>query len=406
MKQTLRLSKSPRSDCHSKNLRVPREVEKPDPMRASVSITKCSGYEYEKVEAAVHSALEPLGGIRSFVKRGDTVLLKINMLAAKSPEKAITTHPVIVEVVAREVASAGGRVIVGDSPAGVIKGIQHFWEKTGIGRTVEAFGGELVRFEGAGLRRICTGRRVYHITSILDRVDVVINMPKLKTHGFTLFTGAVKNCFGLIPGFQKANFHKAAPKVESFSEILVDILSIAKPDLHIMDAIVGLEGNGPSSSGSPRDVGYVIASHDPVALDTIASRIIGFGEKAIATTRIAADRGLGEGKLSRIRLEGPPLSEIIIPDYALPSNSLLRFVPSWLAELAGRLVWVHPKAVAAACEGCGICIENCPMNCMSPDADGVPVIDYSTCINCLSCDESCQHEAIIQEMSWLAKKLQ
>jgi uncharacterized protein (DUF362 family)/Pyruvate/2-oxoacid:ferredoxin oxidoreductase delta subunit len=350
--------------------------------------------------------LDPLGGIREFVKKGDTVLLKVNLLAAKAPERAITTHPVFLEAVAREVASAGGKIVVGDSPAGVLNGIKRFWDNTGIGKMTEKIGGELVKFEGSGTRPVGINGRIYHITSILERVDAVINLPKLKTHGLTLFTGAVKNCFGLLPGFQKANLHKAAPKVDAFSEILVDIYSHVKPVLNIMDGVVGLEGNGPSSNGSARKVGLILASHDAVALDAVASRIIGFKGGDIATTNIAHEKGLGEGKYENIRLCGPPLTDISIADYKLPSNSLLRIVPSWLAEFAGRFFWVHPKAIAANCQQCGICIENCPMKCMTPDADGVPMINHDACINCLCCDESCPHDAIIQELSWLAKKLQ
>ncbi|NIM20018.1 MAG: DUF362 domain-containing protein [Candidatus Latescibacteria bacterium] len=399
-------NKRPRDSAYQRaSLYSPQAM---DPALAApiVSVSQCRSYDHEMVQVAVRSVLEPLGGMREFVKRGDTVLLKVNMLAAKSPEKAITTHPVFLKAVAHEVASAGGKIIVGDSPAGAIKGVERYWENTGIGRATAAFGGELVKFEGAGTSPIGINGRVYHLTSILDQVDCIINLPKLKTHNLTLFTGALKNCFGLLPGLQKANFHKAAPKVDRFSEILVDIFSLVKPRLHIMDAIVGLEGNGPSASGSAREIGLVLASPDAVAMDSIASRIIGFEESAIATTRIAMERGLGEGRIERVRLEGLPLSEICIPDYALPSNSLLRFVPMRLAEFVGRFYWVHPKAVAAQCDGCGICIEGCPVDCMSPDKSGVPVIDYNSCINCLGCDESCPNGAIIQEMSWLAKKLQ
>ncbi len=385
---------------------VSLQEKSPQPAASAVVAARCPDYQYDKVEAAVKAALDPLGGIREFVKNGDTVLLKVNLLAAKAPERAITTHPAVLEAVAREVASAGGKIIVGDSPAGVLNGIQRFWDNTGIGGTTEKIGGELVRFEGSGTRPILINGRIYHFTSILERVDVVINLPKLKTHGLTLFTGAVKNCFGLLPGFQKANLHKAAPKINAFSEILVDIFSHVKPALTIMDGIVGLEGNGPSSNGSPKKIGLILASHDAVSLDAVASRIIGFKSEDITTTKIAHDKGLGEGRFEYIRLFGPPLSEISIPDYVLPSNSLLRIVPSWLAEFAGRFFWVHPKAIADNCQRCGICIENCPVKCMTPDANGVPMIDHDACINCLCCDESCPHDAIIQELSWLAKKFQ
>jgi uncharacterized protein (DUF362 family) len=310
-------------------------------MSSPVSITRCHDYQADRVEAAVKAALEPLGGIREFVKPGDTVLLKVNMLSAKAPEKAITTHPRILEAVAREVRSAGGSIIVGDSPAGVLRGIKRFWENTGIGAATEKIGGRLVQFEGAGTRKIGAGGRVYHVSSIIDRVDVIINLPKLKTHGLTLFTGAIKNCFGLLPGFQKANLHKAAPKVEPFAGILVDIFEQVKPRLHIMDAVLGLEGNGPSANGSPRQIGLVIASPDGVALDVAASRIIGYHDNDIATTRIAQARGLGAGRFDHLDWYGPSLADIAVPDFKLPSNSLLRLVPGWPVACASTTApWV------------------------------------------------------------------
>jgi Pyruvate/2-oxoacid:ferredoxin oxidoreductase delta subunit len=149
-----------------------------------------------------------------------------------------------------------------------------------------------------------------------------------------------------------------------------------------------------------------MASPDAVALDAVAAGVIGYGPGVIDTTRIAEARELGVGNLAQLDWQGPPLDQIAVRDYKLPSNSLLRLVPGWLAKFAGRFVWVRPRAVADNCEACGICIDNCPVGCMVPDANGVPIIDYTTCINCLSCDESCAHEAIIQQMSWLARKLQ
>lgn len=369
-----------------------------------VSIARCTSYDYDRVEAAIHDILEPFGGMGSFVSSGQTVLLKNNLLAAKAPERGITTHPVVVEAVARAVQRAGGRVIVGDSPAGVIAGIERFWHNTGIGDAVERVGGTLVKFEGAGTTAHQVNGSVYHLSAFLDRVDLVINLPKLKTHGLTLFTGAVKNCFGLIPGFRKSEYHKAAPKTAPFSEILVDIFSLSRPRLNIMDGIIGLEGNGPSTSGSARQVGLLLASPDAVALDTVASTVIGCKPDSIATSRIAAARGLGTAGLDRIGIEGPALDEIRIDDYQLPSNYYLNLVPTWLVHALGRFVWVRPRSRPELCTGCGTCIENCPVDAMTPDRNGIPDIDYSVCINCLSCDESCPEDAIEQQVSWLAKK--
>jgi uncharacterized protein (DUF362 family)/Pyruvate/2-oxoacid:ferredoxin oxidoreductase delta subunit len=374
------------------------------PDRATVAVEPCPDYHPERLEAALRRILDSFGGMGEFVSPGQTVLLKVNLLAAKGPDRGITTHPAVVEAVAREVQRAGGRVVLGDSPAGVMKNIRRYWAKTGIGEVAERLGIDLVRFEGTGTRAHRVDGRVYHLTRFVTEVDRVINLPKLKTHGLTLMTGAVKNCYGTIPGFQKSEYHKQAPHPDPFAEIVVDVFSLVSPVLHVMDGILALEGNGPSTSGSPRKVGLLLASPDAVALDAVAASVIGFDPLEIPTTRVAASRGLGVADLSAIELDGPPLERIRIPDYRLPSNYFLRYVPTWMVRTLGRFVWVRPKPVPDRCTACGACIANCPVDAMTPDRRGVPRIDYDRCIHCLSCDESCDHDAIEQAVSWLARR--
>ncbi len=231
--------------------------------------------------------------------------------------------------------------------------------------------------------------------------DLVINLPKLKTHGLTLFTGALKNTFGAIPGFGKGAYHKEAPHPENFAEILLDIHSLVAPALHIVDGIVAMEGNGPAS-GRPRELGLLLASEDGVAVDAVASAVIGFRPAEIDTTRLGAARGLGIGSLDAIRIVGVPLAEARVNDFDLPSNRVLKFVPETLLRLAGRLVWIRPRAHAPTCIGCTLCATSCPVDTISM-IDRLPVVDYARCINCITCQEVCPTQAMRAEASPLVR---
>ncbi|MBN1779533.1 DUF362 domain-containing protein [bacterium] len=369
----------------------------------TVSIARCADYDRDQVFESVHGLLEAFGGMRSFVKRGQTVLLKPNMLSAKAPERAITTHPVVLEAVVREVQQAGGKVLIGDSPSGALKGVKRCWENTGFLKVAEATGSRLVNFEADGsLVREKNGRK-YHIARAVLESDVVINLPKFKTHGFTLYTGAIKNLYGTLPGFQKARFHKQLPHPDKFSQVIVDIYGIVKPALHLMDGILGMEGNGPAT-GIRRQVGLLLAGTDGVALDTIASSIMGFKPMEIDAIRLAAHDMLGETDAGRIAVVPGELGDYQIHDFNLPSNRMMKFVPSFLVKWLGRFLWVRPRADLEKCTGCAVCAKGCPVEAIEM-IDNHPMMDYHKCINCLCCNESCPENAIFQELSWIARRL-
>ena len=372
-------------------------------MNSEVVILRCRGYNRKKVFDAVTHAFELLGGLSKYVQPGQKVLLKPNMLSAKKPSKAVTTHPIVLEAVIELVKSVGGVVWVGDSPSGAIKGVKRCWENTGFLEVAEKTGVKLINFEAGGTVLKKVNGKNFHIAKAVLEADVVINLPKFKTHGLTLYTGAIKNLFGTLPGFQKAEFHKLYPHPQSFSECLVDILSIVKPSLHLMDAILGMEGDGPAT-GDKRKTGLILASEDAVALDSVASFLMGFKENEIDVVSIAGIRGLGENTLSRINILGESLNSAQIPDFSLPSNRLIKLVPEFLMKWVGKFIWVRPESKKELCTGCKICAESCPVYAIEMK-DGHPVFDYGTCINCLCCNESCPESAIVQKLSWLAKRI-
>jgi len=367
-----------------------------------VTITKCPGYGENAVYESVLRGIELMGGIDSIVKPGQKVLLKPNMLSAKNPERAITTHPSVVEAVAKIVTDCGAIPVIGDSPGGVLRGVKRVWENTGIEAMADRIGVDLINFEASGSLEIKSGDYIFHIAKPVFEADLIINIAKLKTHTLTLLTCALKNMFGAIPGFRKAELHKEFPKPREFAGMLVELYSNIKPALNIVDAVVAMEGDGPSS-GKPKKLGLIMVGEDAVAVDAAAAQIVGFVPGSIDTTRIADELGVGVGKLERIHLSGDGCG--VRPDsFDLPSNRKLRMIPRPLARMISPFVWLKLIIDSSICTGCGLCERSCPVKAISYD-DGVCLIDNTECITCMCCHELCPEDAIEIKMSRLARMI-
>jgi len=373
-------------------------------MKSKVSIEKCQDYFLDNVRGAARKSFDNLGGLGKFVKAGDKVLIKPNLLSAKDPSRAITTHPSVVQAVAEQVLALKAKPCIGDSPGGADRGVKRVWDNTQMSLASQNTGVPLVSFEEKGVerRKSQTGKTYYIARPVLE-ADVIISLGKLKTHTLTLMTGAIKNMFGVIPGFRKGQYHKEAPRPEMFAEVIVDIFSVVKPRITLIDAVVGMEGDGPSS-GDPKYLGFLLASEDAVALDTVASKILGLKDGEIDSTRIAAKRGLGVDDFSQIEVAGESIENVKPPSFNLPSNRLLKLVPKSLVDLLGPLVWVRPNIYNGTCTNCNICVLNCPLKTISAGKQR-PVFDYSKCVNCMCCQELCPQKAIYLEKSWLAGKI-
>jgi len=380
---------------------------------SKVSIVRCDSYQQEEVDNAVRESLQLIGGIDEIIKPQDRVLLKVNMINSDFPEKAATTHPSILRAVIRVVKEMGGEAVVGDAPGVAYRYIERAWQKTGLRRAAEEEGAEVINFrEVEEIDNSTNNKRipVLHIAKEVLDADVVISLPKLKTHSFTLFTGAIKNLYGTIPGFRKKELHGLAPRPQDFAELMVDIFSVVKPSLAIMDGVVGMEGDGPVS-GSPRKIGLILASRDLVSLDAVASNIIGYHPFDIEITKAGAKRGLGVGKLEEIEIKGVPLNEVKIEDFKLVSNlnTLLKRVPSFvfstLRPAAYLFLKVTPGVDEDSCKRCGDCAEACPVKAIKMENHKCPVINQKRCIRCFCCTEVCSYGSMKIERNWLARKL-
>lgn len=382
----------------------------PDPAttaaRSTVAVVRCDGYAEETVDRAVREAVGLVGGVSRFVRAGQRVLLKPNLLSAKGPDRAITTHPSVVGALAGLVREAGATPSIGDSPGGALRGVDRVWKNTGMLDLSERTGVPLVSFEASGAIERRGELRSYMIARPVLEADVVVNVPKMKTHVLTLYTGCVKNTFGAIPGFGKARVHNIAARPVPFSRHVVDVYSLVRPALHVMDAVVAMEGNGPSG-GRPRAVGAVLAGADGVAVDAVAAAMMGCGDGRVPTTRIAAGLGLGVGDPAMIDVVGEDPASFDTAGFQLPETRGFNFIPGFLVRALRPLVWVYPemsKDWGCRAEACALCVRSCPAGAIAMTPDG-PVVDRKACVECLCCHEVCPEQAVRVRLSWLARRL-
>ncbi|HEY6873074.1 MAG TPA: DUF362 domain-containing protein [Geobacteraceae bacterium] len=358
----------------------------------TVAIERCTTYEREAVKAALVNLLAPLGGMPAFVKPGERVLLKPNMLSAKTPEKAVTTHPAVLRAAIELVREAGGIPLVGDSPG--IGDFRKVAERSGMLPVIEETGAvpaefaEAVEVAGNGLFKRIELARPYL------EADRVINLPKLKTHEMMTMTCAVKNLFGAVVGHGKAAWHlKAGADREMFARMLLEIYLLRKPDLTIVDAVTAMEGNGPAS-GDPVRVGLLLAGKNAVAVDVIAAEIAGIPNRLLYLERTARKLGIDGAERDTVETVGVPLTEARVAPFRLPPISDVQFgLPPFLKNRLRHYLTTRPCAVPEKCRLCGICADACPPRAIEI-RDGRLVFDYHRCIRCFCCRELCPDGAL------------
>jgi len=377
--------------------------------RSTVALVQCDSYDPELVHESLSRGIELLGGLDRFVTPGEQLLLKPNLLVGADPEEVVTTHPSVLEGVAKLFQEGGATVRFGDSPG--MEDPARAAEGAGLMEAGMRSGADFVDFSpGKGMEN-SDGALVsrFPIAQAVHDCDGMINLPKMKTHQLTRITGAVKNLFGCIPGKRKALYHVQFQDPMAFSTLLVELHLLLRPRLHIMDGVVAMEGNGPRG-GDPKPLHVLILSDDPVAVDATFCRLVGLDPAFVPTNAIGHRRGLGRFAEDEIAYVGDPLETLIDTDFKVVRKPVYSNASYAHYNIIKNAILPRPVINADDCVRCGRCVEACPV----PDKavrfrDGrrrPPRYDYDACIRCYCCHEMCPEGAIEKKTPLLGRILQ
>ncbi len=349
--------------------------------------------------------MDPFGGLGAWLGPGRTVLLKPNLVSPHPPEDAVTTHPVVVEAVARLCRECGVRNLwIGDSPAGAHNDAV-LWERTGMRQVAARTGARLRSFTVRDLKSVACGAERVPVPVWLDEVDVIISLPKLKTHALTGLTCATKNVFGLVVGEAKSMAHARHPSPESMSLFLAEVYGRLRPHLSIVDAVIAMEGEGPTN-GRPREVGVILAGSDAAAVDAVCAQMLGISPEELPTLRRVRELELGETRLERIATVGDGAACL---DNVRLKPSMARWlqrIPAPVFKLATYLLASRPRVLRKHCVKCGACARICSQKAIVWDEIAERYrVRKERCILCMCCLESCPHQAIEvrSPLLWLSR---
>ena len=363
----------------------------------TVFIKKVPDYDYPRVKQALDDIIARMpGGWPAIIPAGARVLIKPNFLKPAPAEAAVSPHPAVMRAVVEACIAAGaGNIVIGDSPGFGTAG--RVAQACGIMQVARDFAIEVVDFSESVTIEAPAGfiHRRFEVAREAAEADVIINLPKFKTHAMMVLTLAVKNLYGVIVGRQKARWHfQSGRDHHHFARFLLELAYTLKPAISILDAVVGMQGNGPSS-GEPRCLGYLAASKDMVSLDAIAAHLAGFSPQQVYTLAEARRMGFTVDP-EEIACIGDPLYDLRISDL-VPASQMSVEGPGYLRPvswLLNRFVTTRPQVDAGTCCRCGVCLEACPAECMTLPDKGPVAIDTQACIRCFCCQELCPEGAI------------
>ena len=346
-----------------------------------VAIVKCSSYSQKEADEAVKKALDLLN---FEFKKGSKVLIKPNVVGCFPRNQiAITTNPNLVEAVCKILKKNKCKIFVGDSP---FTNADCAFKSSGLDVVAKKYG-KMMIFEREKLIKIHDEKakvlKKFEIAKIIKDADLVISMPKLKTHSLTKYTGAIKNLYGTIPGGLKQRLHNHAQGDKKFSKMLVDIYQNIKPGLTIMDAVIGMDREGPTA-GNPRKAGFILASRNGVSLDIAAAKMIGFKPRKILMIKEAVKRKLADYKLHIVGMENLPEIE-----FRQPTSSQTEKTKKMIKGLFVERPIVVDRV---RCARCGLCAKHCPGKAIT--IDPYPTFDRKKCIRCFCCIEICPNHAL------------
>jgi len=338
---------------------------------------------------AMDETIERIFGDFDLPVTGQAVLVKPNILGPFPPERHITTHPSVIRSLVKKLDEEGARVTVGDNPGMGGYGINMKCARaSGI---LDASNGHYRNISAESTSIRVHSRRPYKtvISREVLEADYLITVPKFKTHLLTTLTGAVKNSYGFLVGGEKGNLHRAAKNSDEFAELVVDVYELRPPDFVVMDAVVAMQGVGPSSKDLRPDVGKILAGENSVEVDAVMATMMGLAPEEVPILRIAHERGLGEIDLGKIDLDRPVTP---IPKFKCPESRTGGALESFITRLGARVLTKRPVVDRKSCTRCGVCARQCPVGAimMTP----YPRIRGRACISCFCCIEFCQQGAM------------
>jgi uncharacterized protein (DUF362 family)/Pyruvate/2-oxoacid:ferredoxin oxidoreductase delta subunit len=379
-------------------------------MTSKVALARCDAYDEASVGAAVERGLSLIGGMQAFIRPGEKIVLKPNVLVGEAPEKLVSPHPLVFKAVASQAMAVTSHLSYGDSsaagkPLGNLR-------RAGFAEIAQGMNIPLADFENGREVQFKESPFVKRFTlanGVLD-ADGLISISKLKTHGLTRITGAIKNQFGCVPGMLKAEHHVSQPNVLDFARMLVCLNLYLRPRLYVMDGITAMQGNGPRG-GKARQMNVLLFSTDPVALDATVCRMIDLDPLFVPTMQPAQEWGLGTHRAEEIEIVGDPLASFVQSDFDVVRAPVRPVTSSAAVSFARNLVSPRPVIDAAACKNCGTCVQHCPASPKAVDwHDGdkrnPPTYRYERCIRCFCCQELCPESAITVRTPLLGKVLQ
>jgi uncharacterized protein (DUF362 family)/ferredoxin len=376
-------------------------------MHYEVSIARCANYEPNAVKEALLAALSPIGGL-DWVTPGMKIAIKANLLMRVKPEKAATVHPQVATALCELLAERGAVVVLGDSPGGPFNSayLSAVYGGTGMRQILETGATLNDDYSIADITYPeAVAAKEFQLTNYLLQADAIIDLCKIKTHGLMAYTGACKNLFGAIPGMRKSEFHYLYNTHEKFANMLVDVCEYCKPCLSIADAVMAMEGNGPSG-GTPRLMGAILASFNPHALDLAGAHLMNLTADDVPTLKAAVSRGLVPQHVSALKMFGD-LASFVVPDFQLTPK---QHVELWgsknevLAKIFTGMFASRPRVEREKCTGCGECKKVCPASAIS-FRDKRAQIDKRACIRCFCCQEFCPQGIITVHRPAVARLL-